>query len=112
MHRCIVALQLVFLMMLNIAAAPVAVPRGADVGDEATIAAASSHGQLRGDETPAKPVADREQEAEETADDAEDGILFDLATTPPSHRLFLEHAKQPEHSDVHLRPPDRPPRSL
>ncbi len=107
MRRCLVAIQLVLVMMLNLAAAPWVAP---EPGPTLTTAPSPSHPEQ--DEAPSEPVEEREAEAEETADDAEEGTLSGHhAISPPATETLRESASYCG-ADDHRAPPDRPPRNL
>ncbi|MEQ9496717.1 MAG: hypothetical protein RIT81_07660 [Deltaproteobacteria bacterium] len=107
MRRFLVAIQLVLVMMLNLAAAPWVAP---DPGPALSTAPTPSHPEQ--DEAPSEPVEEREAEAEETADDAEEGTLcVHHASAPPSAEALRESPSLCR-ADDHRTPPDRPPRNL
>lgn len=107
MRRCIVALQLVLVMLLNVAAVPLA---GAEA--EPTLRSAPANASPEQDESPADPVDEREAEAEESGDDAEEGMLHSVTSAPPSLGRFHAPGEERDYPDSHRPPLDRPPRSL
>lgn len=107
MRRFLVAIQLVLVMMLNLAAAPWVAP---DSGPSLSTAPNPSHPER--DEAPSEPVEEREAEAEETGDEAEEGTLsVHHAVAPPSAESLRESPSLCR-ADDHRTPPDRPPRIL
>ncbi|MEQ8274114.1 MAG: hypothetical protein RMA76_05995 [Deltaproteobacteria bacterium] len=107
MRRFLVAIQLVLVMMLNLAAAPWVAP---DSGPSLSTAPNPSHPER--DEAPSEPVDEREAEAEETADEAEEGTLTGQHDIRPPAALTLRESVRIRGADVHRTPPHRPPRSL